>query len=181
MTPRNLAALIAITAISAILGHILWPIPPDPRAAPWLAQEIAYRGQLAALERDTARLASSVDSLKSVSRRYYNAASATVESVTLRFDSLGVVPCRDTVIDLRPLAALLRNAQLDYAAAHKADSLALAAARREIVTLTARLTLADGLIAGARPVVVDAQRRHGWRTDALLLGVGLLAGLVLVN
>ena len=178
MTPRNLAALIAITAISAILGHILWPIPPDPRAAPWLAQEIAYRGQLAALERDTARLASSVDSLKSVSRRYYDAGTATVVSV---IDSLGVVPCRDTVIDLRPLAALLRNAHLDNAAAHKADSLALAAARRETVTLTARLTLADGLIAGARPVVVDAQRRHGWRTDALLLGVGLLAGLVLAN
>ena len=178
MTPRNLAALIAITAISAILGHILWPIPPDPRAAPWLAQEIAYRGQLAALERDTARLASSVDSLKSVSRRYYNAGTATVVSV---IDSLGVVPCRGDSLDLRPFADSLRYAMLHYADARRDDSLALEAARRGLVTLTARLTLADSLIASARPIVVDTRRRHGWRTDALLLGVGLLAGLVLAN
>ena len=161
-------------------GHFLWPVPPDPRAGSWLAADAQRRASQKAFDHDTAVAWDQVRIAQQVSARTHNVGRATVGAVISRLDSLATdsLFVRDCpqVIDLRDT---LRVAVLMYDSARTADSSRIAAQQRIIVTLEDRLRSADSLIASARPIIQDAKRRHGWRTDAVLVVVTAAAVLVL--
>lgn len=158
--------------LGIVAGHFLWPVPPDPRAGKWLAQEASYRGKLKAQEREIILLRDQLSIATVQSGRTFAAGKRVASTVLASLDSLSrdsqtVKDCR--TLDLRPIADSLRLAVLMYDSAHAADSTRIAIQHRIIVTLEDRVRTADSLIASARPIIADARQRSRW-------GLGFSAG-----